>query len=221
MSFSGFLLAAVYQAHQRHFLGYRLASWLQLLPLGLALVVRAQGGWMGWLVVGLALALTVHLLFWLVRRAGYIRFVVAPVAPLSNSSHALADGRHLSVRASGVFGLMDRETHVVEQPAECWRVPVGEHVLMVQERPGRFLYEFLQPENVQDVQPGRLIFGPHPRLALAVRFLSTWGPEAAGYEHGHYLRNTDHLPKKAKTIYLTFETEQERQMVWRNLKRET
>ncbi|MEW5985628.1 MAG: hypothetical protein AB1791_03245 [Chloroflexota bacterium] len=216
----GLLLAAVYQAHQRHFLGYRLAGWLRLLPLGLALVVWAQGGWMGWLVVGLALALAIHVLFGLVRRAGYIRFVAEPAAPSAND-HAPADSHRLSLRASGVFGLMDRETHVVERPAECWRVPIGEHVLMVQERPGKFLYEFLQPENVQEIQPGRLIFGPHPRLALAVRFLSTWGPEAAGYQHGHYVRNTDHLPKKAKTIYLTFETEQERQMVWRNLKRET
>lgn len=214
----GRLLAFLYATTQHGFLGIRLSSWLKFLTL-----VLIFAAWvLRWSAIAfaatIALTATVRLLYWWAKRIGYIRFVPDNQTAPNEDTPELADEQRVAMQATGTFSVYNLDAYVLEKKAEYWRVPVGDHVLMVQHRPGRFLYEFIQAADLQQIQSGLLVFGAHPRKALAITFLSSWGSENGQGIAAYYVTNKAEQERKAqKTLYLTFEQEAEHQAVWRNL----
>jgi hypothetical protein len=91
---------------------------------------------------------------------------------------------------------------------------------MVQEMPGRFLYQIINPEDVESVQPGYLLYGRQPQKALAVNFLATWGPQFAYQPSYTYVGQEEDAPAAvgvARTVYLTFDSDADRHTVWKSL----
>lgn len=121
---------------------------------------------------------------------------------------------HVAVCASGTFSLRDWEKNVVLRPAEYWQVPLGDHAIMVEHEPGRYLYQFFSAETMQELNTGWLLYGSHPRPAISVTFLSSWGPEF-NEDTVSLLRST--RPNKARTIYLSFANDEQENAVWQNL----
>lgn len=215
------LYAFLYWSQQRSLLGLSLRAWLILLPLGLAFAGLVQGWPLPVVLALLALAPLIVLLYYLARRAGYKRFVPASSMALDDEYPAPRNEHHISLRATGTFSLHDREDYVLAQPAEYWRVPLGQHVFMVQERPGRFLYQIIHPGHVQRVEPGYLLCGRKPQKALALHFLASWGPQFAYEPSYQYVGEDEEEPVTAnvipRTVYLTFANDADRHAVWKSL----
>lgn len=211
------MYAFAYATRRRTVLGMRLSTWLWLIPL----VVLIYGWWRNWPLVVLVLLATfiIWLIgsFWAARRANYTRFVANDVPLMAATSLTpLGNEQQVELYATGTFGLSSRQSNVLLQPATYWRVPLGEHVVMVQEQPGRFLYQFFDATTLQSISEGWLLFGSEPREALAVKFLANWGPAFTKftlYDDGE----EPNVPSDSQTIYLTFNSEGERRAVWQTI----
>ncbi len=211
------IYALAYSTRKRRVLGLRVSTWLWLIPVA----VLIYGWWRNWPPFAL-LPLVVFIIwlvasFWAARRANYMRFVANDVPLMAASSLVpLGNEQQIKLFATGAFGLSSRQNNVLLQPATYWRVPLGEHVIMVQEQPGRFLYQFFDAATLQTVSEGWLLFGSEPRDALAVEFLANWGPaftKFALYDDGKEASNSP----GSQTIYLTFNSEADRQAVWQTI----
>jgi hypothetical protein len=212
--------AFLYQTQRRTFLGFSLAGWLKNLPLLLLLIAWLLEEPTPVLLLALALALMMRLLYASAERAGFVTFVPDTGLSLAEKVKPPADNRQIKVCATGTFAVHEREAYLLLRPATYWRMPLGEHVIMVEERPGRFLYQFLRAETVERLRPGRLLFGSQPQIALAIQFLSAWGPDAATPGKAYFVGGDGEPAPVKRTVYLTFANEEERQAVWRNLLRD-
>ena len=185
----------------------RLSTWVKLLAFGPLFIVWRQNR--STLVLGLALlpGLWVLWLYWRARRVGYKKFVVGETAvtPTPNLNPVTPNQR-IALKASGVFGVSDREEQILMKPAEYWRVPLGEHTVMVQPVSGRFLYQFFNAANLQNLQTGWLICGLTPKSVLAVTFFSAWGNDPISLRE-LYQGIDENRESKRRTIYLHFENE--------------
>lgn len=212
--------AFAYAAANRSLLGMRLSRWLML---GLAALLLA--GWVRqWPVVVLAALLLVLIWlafsFWRARRSNYIRFVAAadalPSDDLTGSAGTLAPNQRVPLQATGVFSVSSRDVAVLQKPGHYWQVPLGDHIVMVEERPGKFAYQFFNAANLQGARRGWLLFGPRPLECLAVSFMSAWGPEYTKFQQYDDGKPSP-TPPKARTIYLGFESGESLQAVWRTI----
>jgi hypothetical protein len=195
---------------------FRLSTWVKLLAFGPLLVVWRQNR--SALVLGLALLLGLWVLwlYWRARRVGYKRFVVgdtavsislsAGVTPTTDLT-PITPNQRVPLKASGIFGVSDREEQILMQPAEYWRVPLGEHTVMVQPEPGRFLYQFFNATSLQNLQTGWLICGLAPKSVLAVTFFSAWGNDQLSLRELYQGTDGENRESKRRTIYLHFENE--------------
>ncbi|MCB9419044.1 MAG: hypothetical protein H6667_04535 [Ardenticatenaceae bacterium] len=172
-------------------------------------------------ILGLALflGLWVLWLYWRARRVGYKRFVAGETAvsaqsTLSKDEVLRADGtplypispnQHILLKASGIFGVADREEQILLKPAEYWQVPLGDHTVMVQPEPGRFLYQFFNSTNLQNLQTGWLICGLMPLPVLAVTFYSVWGQEQLSLRDLYQGVEDENRESKLRTVYLYFD----------------
>lgn len=213
------LYAFMYWARRRPLLGLSVSAWLVLLPLFIFFAGVLLRWPQPWKLVWLGVALFLVLAFALAGRAGYKRFVGDPQVDLDDEFAAPADEQRVPLRATGIFSVQNFENYVVEHPAEYWRVPLGQHVVMVQNGPDSFLYQIIEPQHIREVQPGYLIFGREPQTALALRFTVSWGPEFAE-EPRFYELNDAPLRKEAteeRVVYFTFDHDADRYAVWRSL----
>jgi hypothetical protein len=195
---------------------------VRFLPLVAGLVAWVQGRGLVWLIAGVAWAVFFTFLYWKARRDGYVRFM-GDAGPPPADAALLPPNQKVAVRATGVFGVADREDYVLERPAEYWRVPLNEHIIMVQQSPGRFLYQMFHSGTLHEIQPGRLLHGARPRAALAIRITVTWGPDVARYEAAAENANRNgHAPepKNQRWLYLTFDDEASRRQVWQTVRQE-
>ncbi|MFO7536756.1 MAG: hypothetical protein R6X32_01700 [Chloroflexota bacterium] len=209
-------------------LAYQLSQtrlWELPLSLGLGVAGWLLLGW-GWLagwsglLLGLLalLLLSSHLLLWRARRREFTAFVADEMA-FPNAPARLSDNEHLALRVNGRFSLVDRDTFVWQRPADYWQVPLGDHIIMVAEKPGQYLYQFLEPDNLQQIKPGWVWAWQGAQPALAITFRPNWGPQAplpplSQFQFGDAETPT---PGPPRTIYLLFDTPAERQQVWRQL----
>ena len=214
-------LYAFLEWSSRHrLLGLSFRSWLLLLPIVLALAGLLRG-WPMAVVFGLlVLSALLFVLVVLAARSGYKRFVPDDSMALNDEYEAPRNEHRISLHATGIFSLHNREDYVLARPAEYWRVPLGQHVFMVQETPGRFLYQIINPQDIESVQPGYLLFGREPQKALALNFLATWGPQFAYQPSYTYVGQEEEPPAVvgvARTVYLTFASDADRHAVWKSL----
>lgn len=218
---TGILFAFTYFSVHHSFLGLRVSS---LLKWGLFLFTLIT--WLGrfplyWAIIGATFFAAVQFFFWYVKRLGYVRFLQTGEIAHNPAVDLLADNKKVKVIATGTFSVSSHESYVLQRPAEYWRVPVGDHAIMVQHQPGRFLYQFVQSGSLQSVVPGYLIFGRRPQKALAINFLSSWGPEFAQFTPKQFMTSANHTPALLeRTIYLTFDSAETRHKVRQNLLRD-
>lgn len=198
-------------------LGLRASSVIRLLALVLPILVWIEGWGLAALVVAALFLIWVQFSYWRGRRHGYYRFIASEASLLTvDGVNPLQKDRHIAVCATGIFSVKDWEMNVVFKPAEYWQLPLGDHAIMVEHEPGRYLYQFVKGSLMQDLKKGWLLFGNQPNPALSVSFLSSWGPEF--YDEEFSLRgNNKKNAKKLRTVYLSFENKTQEELVWHNL----
>lgn len=214
------LYAFMYWSKGRSFLGFALSTWIRLLPFALFAFGVLSAWPLPLSLFFLALSLFFFLLYAIGRRAGYKRFVPEPKMALDDEFATPSKEQRVPLRATGVFSVQDREDYVLERPAAYWRVPRGQHVFMVEERPGRYLYQIIDPRHVQVVEPGYLLFGRGPQKALALRFIVSWGPQFGTEPVYYYTESEPEAPgasKDSRTVYFTFDHDADRYAVWKSL----
>ena len=217
----GRLYAFAYRSQRYTLLGIPQSGWLRMIVFGL-FAVALIGRW-GWIAVGMTVLLWFYMSFVYrrARRQGYNKFVAdeTAVSPPS-STETLAPNEKTAVHASGRYAVTDKaDTVLLQKPAHYWRVPLGDHIVMVEYRPKRFLYQFFAPHTLQKVERGWILFGKAPIPTLAITFLEEWGQnENAGllyYVGGGPTDELSHL--KPRTIYFSFEDTAVLQKVWATL----
>jgi hypothetical protein len=211
--------ALMYTLSRRSVLGFRLATLARWLPI-LLLLIGWSRRWPAWsLVVLLLFALWINFSLWRARRDHHIRFVPEGEALLDATNLSPLPPNHkIAVRATGLFSVSGHEDHLLLRPAQYWRVPLGEHVVMAEERPGKYLYQFFNAASLQAIQPGLLLFGRNPTESLAVTFLASWGPDYTKfgqiYEDGD---NSGLPPPRRVTVYLSAADEAQRRAIWHTI----
>lgn len=220
MSLVGRLYAILYHSRQRRLFGLTGRAWLIALPVILAIAGMALGWPFPLIVALLALVPLLLLLYYVAARAGYKQFVPDADMALDDTFEAPRNEHRIPLQATGIFSLHDREDYVLARPAEYWRVPLGQHVFMVQQTPRRFLYQIIDPEHVESVQPGYLFYGRKSQKALALHFFASWGPQFV-HEPSYRYVGDDEAPAPAntipRTVYLTFNSDADRHAVWKSL----
>lgn len=217
----GVLYALAYFTAHRGFLGARLSTWIKWMP-----VVFTLAAWFGrwpvyWVAIGVVWFVVVQFFYWRVKKQGYIRFMALDEPPRQEGETVLVDNKKVKTLATGTFSVSSHEAYVLQKPAEYWRVPIGDHAIMVQHMPGKYLYQFVQAGALQSVAAGYLIFGRRPQEALAITFLTTWGPEFGQHTPKQLMAGANHTPAKLeRTIYLTIPDAADRHLVRRNLLRD-
>ena len=205
----------------RSFLGFSVRTWLIFLSLGLIFFVANQGWGIVITLLIIGLALLVQAAFWSSARAGYNKFVPDEndILPANEELQPLPVNQKVTVRATGVFSLTGRENFVLlRRPTTYWHVPLGDHILMVEQLSGSYLYQFFNGRTLQSVQNGWLIFGRQPRRALAITFLVTFGPNYNDPTLLYIVGSGDGAASpKPRTIYLSFDNEDEHRVVWHTL----
>lgn len=205
--------------HRRSILGIRLLTLVRWLPVMLLLY-----GWLRRWPVGVLATVALGILWinfslWRAKRSNYNRFIPDESSLMDTTAlDPLPANQKVAVEATGPFSVSGRENTLLLHSAEYWRVPLGEHVVMVEELPGKFLYQFFSAESLQDVRSGWLLHGPHPIDTVAVTFLARWGPEYTRfgqvYENGD---DSDLPPAKRITVYLSTADADIRRSVWHSI----
>lgn len=219
MRIISFLFALMYWSKRQRLLSAAISTWLMVLPVVLAVIGLALDWAPTILLLLVALSAILRIAYYLAGRTGYKRFIADPGMSLDREFAAPHDEDRVPLQATGVFSVSSREEYVLEHPGKYWRVPLGQHVFMVEKQPGRFLYQIIEPGNVREVEAGLLAFGREPRKALALHFFATWGPQFAVEPTFYYgaAQQMDPPPAEARTIYLTFDHDADRHAVWRSL----
>jgi len=214
--------AFTYHTSLRTVVGITIGGWIKLLAVALlacAFILR----W-GELMVGVTavLLIWVYFSYWRAKRAGYSHFV-ADDGPLSFPDKAqpnLPPNQKVKTWATGVFSVSDQDDFMLLRPAEYWQVPLGEHIIMVQQRKTKkYRYQFFNASTLQQVQKGWLLFGARPRETLAVTLLSEFGPDFESQQVSQFMSGREHNKKKGvpRTVYLSFASNAERELVWDNI----
>lgn len=208
--------AVMYVIHTRSFLGVRYIALVRWIPV----IILAIGWFKRWpmpvIAIFVFLIVWINYSLWKARRDNFNRFVpdVASTIDIENPQ-PLIPNQKVAIRATGLFSVSGRDRKLLLSPAFYWRVPLGEHVIMAEEMPGRYLYQFFRAETLQSVRPGWLLFGRKPVSTLAVTFLGRWGPEYTRFDRLYEDGDDSALPPpKRVTIYLSTEDTDTRQTVW-------
>ncbi len=214
----GALYAFLHATASRVFLGATVKGWLLNLPLLVALFLVLTRRPLA-LAAGIVLAtLILRLLYWKAGRDGYVRFTAEPQQEPADGATAVADNQRVPIKATGVFSVKDWEEYVLARPAEYWRVPMGDHAVMVQHARGRFLYQFLRLGSIAAIEAGLLWHGARPHRALAITYLSSWGPESEDPNFMFYAPSDEGNPaRRQRDMFLAFEDQATRDAVWQSL----
>lgn len=220
LSYLGRAYALTYWAKMRYFLGMSIRSWVISLSLVLGFLLLVSG-W-GWIqILGILVPMFIMFSFRQAEKAGYNKFIpdAQGKLPSTEELNPLAANTRVILRATGTFSLSSREDFVLlRRPSEYWHVPLGEHIVMVEQYPGRFLYQFFNAKTLQNVQNGWMIFGTQPRRALAITFLVTFGPDYNDPTLTYFVKGGAGEPApKPRTIYFSFDNETDHRLVWHTI----
>jgi len=199
-SLEGLIYQITYSMQQLRLFNWTLTRWAVLVVLAapaLMAVGIVPGGRLGAIAVG-AMGLAVLVVLWQANRRAFLRFEPHPDAPAAPAAEALPFPQKITVSGSGLFAVGKAARHWVSESALYQTFPTRErvvmvnipwrrHALVVQSSPADvgWWYAFFSPTNLRHWQTGRLIFGRHPKPALALTF------------------TPDDKPDSSKTIYLS------------------
>lgn len=203
-----------------YWLGLRRSTWLRLTAVGLfvlTLVLRLPL----WLIVPTAVIMVaLFAMYFVARRSGYVAFEVLHTAVAPEPTTTLRKDEKVPVYATGLFSVMERERYLLQKKADYWHYPLGEHAIMVEEAPGRYLYQFVSASRIIHVKAGYLYLGEAHYPGLEIRYRTDWAPDLVSNSTQFYVGGgvpDDNLPKR--TIYLTFQTHEDWQRVWHSFVR--
>lgn len=219
----GFIYRFCYLTDNYNLLGIQVSRLVKLAALALFATAWLRRWGNGPVYATLALFLWLQFVYWRSRKLGYYRFVADETAtPFSHgvpqgTLAPLPNNQHVQFSATGGFSVKSMEKNILKQPAKYWQVPLGEHVMMVEYKPEHFLYQFFSSRTLQEIQHGCLIHGRTPQRALAISFLSTWGPEFAKVSQTLFGSEMEDAPKKKRTVYFSFDDAESETAVWHNI----
>ncbi|MFN2187725.1 MAG: hypothetical protein ACK2T3_03085 [Candidatus Promineifilaceae bacterium] len=215
---SGYLYATLYFISDRLIFGASLLGWLTLLCLLLGAFSWLRTGSINWFLGFLLLIFVLRLLYWKAKRDGFIVFTSQNRKQPPSGIELIRNFRKYDLHASGVFSVTGREEYMFRRPTKLWRVPFGDHALMVERPSGRFLYQFIEDGHIRGIAPGCLIYGSKVNEALEIDFRTTWGPVAGETEFKWYAPRDSSEPKRYKRVlYLGFQAKDVRDAVWHSL----
>lgn len=199
------LFALLHSLRRRSILGLPLLAIILWSPI-LILIYGWLARWSSvvvWVITIFTVCIVIGI--WHSGRSNFSRFIPDKTKrDAAQRSIELPEYHKIPIEVTGLFSVSGHEDTLLLAPANIWRVPLGEHVIMAEERPGKYLYQFLNPEAIQKIESGWLLHGHAPIETIAVTFLARWGPAYTrfGQENGEF----DHrdLPAaKSITIYLS------------------
>lgn len=199
----GLAYAVTFWTSHKSFLGASLQGWIKFLALML-LLGSLLFRWGVWEIGGTAVFLVwLHFSYWRAKKAGYSKFIPDETGQFPPGV-GLSPYQRTAVWATGVYHVTEFSKFVLLCPAEYWQVPLGQHVVMVQHRRQRYIYQFFHWRTLRQVQKGWLIFGSRPLDTLAVTFESAWVEDGKEPE--------------IRTIYLSFADVEGQTAVWNTIR---
>lgn len=211
--------ALMHTIHRRSILGIRITTIVRWLPIILLLIAWVRRWPMAILIFLAFLIVWTNYSLWRAKRDNFNRFIPSTTSLIDAQGLApLPQSQKVPIRATGLFCVSGRENILLLRPAEYWRVPLGEHVVMAMEQPGKYLYQFFNAQSLQDVRDGWLLFGSQPVKTLAITFLARWGPEYTKFGQVYEDGDDKNLPPpKRLTIYLTANDPEVHQAIWHTI----
>lgn len=205
-----------YWSTLRRILGMPISRLIKGIPLLLTIVALLVGWPLPLLIVLATLALLVQLVYRHAKRRSYNSFL-ADQAPPPALVPPLPANQRVKLWATGTFSVKERDAIVLLAPATYWLVPLGEHIVMVEQVPGHFLYQFFNADTLQKVEIGWLIFGKTPKRSLAISFVLSW-QSAAEQSILYYVPGKQkEPPPRYSTIYFSFADEAELTAVYHTI----
>lgn len=215
-SFLGKIYLLVYVSTLKRWFGTPIIQWIRPIPFVLAFLFYVlRWGWLA--LVCILIGVVGIILFFRLRRLGFTRFIPDVTPSVPDQPQPISYNKKLKMRATGLFSVTNREDFVLMRPADYWQVPLGSHIVMVEQVPKHFLYQFMEPEFLEILEQGWILFGDTPHRAISVTFRTTWGanrPDVQTYYVPDAFYNID---PPQKTAYFCFDDEAEHEAVWQNL----
>jgi hypothetical protein len=219
--FLGNLYWFTHNTSTRRFLGIRYSMIVKLLAIILILAAWIYDWGRIPLIISISLLIGLYLAYWHARRAGYFKFVGGkPALPAFGDYRKLPPYKRVPCIATGVFSVQDWEKSVLLKPADYWQVPHGDHALMVEHLPKKYLYQFFNVSGMKDIQQGWLLYGSHPKPALSISYISIWGPEFTGGLFNIFRTEPKPVEPVLRTIHLSFSSSNEEETVFQNILRD-
>ncbi len=214
----GYLYAGLYISSDRLVIGASLLGWITAILFFSGLYLWLRTGTVAWFVVFLVVLLVVRIAYWLAKRVGFIVFTIQTDDQPPPVLEPLKDDQKYALQASGTFSVTGREEYMFRRPTRLWRVPFGDHALMVERPSGRYLYQFIERGFIQRVRLGCLVYGSQVNPALEIDFRTTWGPVAGETDYKWYAPGGSSQPKRLRRkLYLGFENVNDRDAIWQSL----
>ena len=215
-AYLGRALAATYYSQRRKILWIAISSWIKWIAfLAFAATLIFRMGQTAVLVT-FFIFLWIQFSYWRAGKMGYNKFVADKQTQLPQDIEFIPAEEKTLFRASGTFAVSSRESTLFMHPAEYWRAPLGDHIVMAYETKTQYLYQFFTSDTLRNVEKGWIIFGKEPLQTLALTIVDLWGPAHENNAINYYVgggQNTNNK-QNSKTIYFTFEGEEELVRVW-------
>ena len=217
----GHLYASLYFTSDRLILGASILGWLTILLFFLGLYLWLRSRSIAWFLALLFILFAVRVAYWIAQRDGFIVFTAQVDDQEPIDARRVQDYQKFDLRASGVFSVTGQEEYMFRRPTKLWRVPMGDHALMVQRPTGRYLYQFIEVGYIKRMRPGCLVYGSRLNFALEIDFRTKWGPVAGETEFNWFAPGEGSKPKRLKrTLYLGFENKADRDAVLQSIGRD-
>ncbi|MGB3716121.1 MAG: hypothetical protein WA996_16980 [Candidatus Promineifilaceae bacterium] len=218
---AGYLYASLYYTSDRLLIGASILGWITVILFFLGLYLWLRSGSIAWFLALLFILFAVRVAYWIAQRNGFIVFIAQVDDQAPGDARRIKDYQKFALMASGVFSITGWEEYMFRRPTKLWRLPMGDHALMVQSPAGRYLYQFIEVGYIKRIRPGCLVYGSRVNFAFEIDFRTTWGPVAGETEFNWFAPGEGSKPKRLKrTLHLGFENKANRDAVWQSILRE-
>ncbi|HSH04361.1 MAG TPA: hypothetical protein VLL52_17760 [Anaerolineae bacterium] len=216
------LFGFMYWSKHRIIFSAPVSRWIHIFPLFMLFISLFRGTARAQFPYWIALYVFIIFAYWFVSKLGYSRFIPHQRLPKSPDT-PLPDGQRITLKATGTFAVTGRSDYLLEHfESFYWRVPLGEHIVMIRQGPRQHLYQFFRQESLISTQIGYLLSNGEAAPAVAVRFMSNWDGKESQIDlsfNGSGVLSSN--KPKPHVIYFTFTTTQDQILVWDKIRRDT
>lgn len=230
MNLAARLLKLSHDLRHHHWFGAPLDRWTLVIVVMIALLMAVRllpGGVPGLVACGVLLAVLILMQRWAARR-NYVLFTVEPPpARHSPAAPTMEPADKLLLRATGIFEVQKKVQRFTDLLAYFRSFETREHAVMAIVPASTFLaigkwpddeigmwYIFFKNKEIQRIEPGQLRFGANRRPALRLALEQEIPPETSPLEvWGGYPTGKPKVKVRRQTIYLSFDSDADRQKV--------